>query len=321
MKKLLSLVFAFSLITSNLFGATLEVDYMEYSSDALAQAAYVTNGGYTSNIITGGTASADTEQVGYEASKACDGNTGTSWASTDSAFPHYWKYAFASAKRITKLTIKAENQDGHAAIKDFTLQGSTNDSNYDVIYTGQQADNYDVQTFTFSNPTAYQYYKIVITTTWGSNYTAQISEIEMMETTLQSYSEATIKTQGSYALKAVAAITDSLNKTLTKTFTVNSNLTGVNKLRIDNYALRTGSNYKIGLHDTGGTTTEFTPNIATSNTWQTDYIDLSAVSDANKDNIDTCTITITNADSANTFYLDYFGIFQGGGGGSYTWAN
>ncbi len=35
---------------------------------------------------------------------------------------------------------------------------------------------------------------------------------------LQSYSEATIKTQGSYALKAVAAITDSLNKTLTKTF-------------------------------------------------------------------------------------------------------
>jgi hypothetical protein len=35
---------------------------------------------------------------------------------------------------------------------------------------------------------------------------------------LQSYSEATIKTQGSYALKAVAEATDSLNKTLTKTF-------------------------------------------------------------------------------------------------------
>ena len=35
---------------------------------------------------------------------------------------------------------------------------------------------------------------------------------------VQSYSESTIKTQGSYALKAVAAQTDSLNKTLTKTF-------------------------------------------------------------------------------------------------------
>jgi len=35
--------------------------------------------------------------------------------------------------------------------------------------------------------------------------------------TLQSYSEPTIKTQGSYSLKGVAAITDSLNKTLTRT--------------------------------------------------------------------------------------------------------
>jgi hypothetical protein len=35
---------------------------------------------------------------------------------------------------------------------------------------------------------------------------------------LDTFSEATIKTQGSYALKVVAAQTDSLNKTLTKTF-------------------------------------------------------------------------------------------------------
>jgi len=48
---------------------------------------------------------------------------------------------------------------------------------------------------------------------------------------------------------------------------------------------------------------------------------LSAVSDANKDAIDSIIITINNADSANTIYLDYFGIFCGGGGGSYTWAN
>jgi hypothetical protein len=114
----------------------------------------------------------------------------------------------------------------------------------------------------------------------------------------------------------VAAATDSLNKTLTKTFAVNSNLTGVSTLRIDNYALRTGQNYKIGLHDSGGTTTEYTPNIVTSNTWQTDYIDLSAVSDANKDNIDSVIVTMTNTDSTNTMYLDYFGIHCGGGGGT-----
>jgi hypothetical protein len=126
---------------------------------------------------------------------------------------------------------------------------------------------------------------------------------------LQSYS-GTEKVQGTYSLKVEATITDSATKTLTKTFTVNSNLTGVKNLRFDVYALRTGSNFKIGLHDTGGTTTEITPVISTSNTWQTVKWDLSAVSDANKDNIDTCILTITNADSANTIYLDNFIIAQ-----------
>ena len=129
-------------------------------------------------------------------------------------------------------------------------------------------------------------------------------------TSLQSYSEATIKTQGSYALKAVAT-TSAINKTLTKTFAVNNNLTGVKNLRFDMRSSRTGANVKLGLHDTGGTTTELTPTIATADTYQTVSWDISGVSDANKDAIDTLTITIMNADSANTFYLDYFEILQG----------
>jgi hypothetical protein len=127
---------------------------------------------------------------------------------------------------------------------------------------------------------------------------------------VNSYSESTIKTQGSYALKAVAAQTDSLNKTLTKTFSTNHNLTGVKNLRFDAYALRTGGQWKLGLHDTGGTTTEITPTIAISNTWQPVNWDLSGVSDANKDAIDTLILTIINADSANTLYLDYAEIAQ-----------
>jgi hypothetical protein len=127
--------------------------------------------------------------------------------------------------------------------------------------------------------------------------------------TLQSYSEATIKTQGSYALKVVAS-TEALNKTLTKTFSTNHNLTGVKNLRLDAYASRTGGQWKLGLHDTGGTTTEITPTIATANTWQTINFDLSAVIDANKDAIDTLTLTITNADSSNTIYIDDIEIAQ-----------
>ena len=123
---------------------------------------------------------------------------------------------------------------------------------------------------------------------------------------LQSYSESTIKNQGSYSLKGVALTTNSLNKTLTRTVSPTIDLTGISTLQFDIYSTRTGSNIKIGLHDSGGTTTEVTPNITDSNTWQEVEIDLSGVADANKDAIDSIIITIVNADSANTFYMDKF---------------
>lgn len=125
---------------------------------------------------------------------------------------------------------------------------------------------------------------------------------------LQSYSEATIKTQGSYALKAVAAITSSLNKTLTKTATI-GDLTGVKNLKFDMQASRTGSNIKIGIVDAGATT-EITPNIITADTYQTVNWDISGVSDANKNAITAIVITLTNSDAANTFYIDNFQIAQ-----------
>ena len=120
----------------------------------------------------------------------------------------------------------------------------------------------------------------------------------------QSYSEATIKTQGSYALKAVAAATDSLNKTLTKTFDPPKNLSGKTQIKLDMYSSRTGSNVKIGFHDSGGTTTEYTPNITSAGEFQTFTVDISGVSNANKDAIDSIILTQVNADSATTWYLD-----------------
>jgi hypothetical protein len=123
-------------------------------------------------------------------------------------------------------------------------------------------------------------------------------------TNLQSYSEATIKTEGSYALKGVANITTSLNKTLTRTIASPLNLSGQNSVTFDIRASRTGSNIKVGLHDVGGITTEVTPNVTSANTFQSATIDLSAVTNANKDAIDQIIITIVNADAANTFYID-----------------
>ncbi len=70
-------------------------------------------------------------------------------------------------------------------------------------------------------------------------------------------------------------------------------------------ASRTGSNFKIGIHDSGGTTTEHVVNIAQVDTWQQESWDISGVSNANKDAIDEIKVTILNADAENVFYLDY----------------
>jgi hypothetical protein len=134
---------------------------------------------------------------------------------------------------------------------------------------------------------------------WTTNFTPPTLPYE----SLRAYSESTIKTQGTYALKGVAQTTG-LNKTLTRTIGSPVNLSNYASATFSIRASRTGSNIKVGLHDSGGTTTEVTPNVTSADTFQTATIDLSGVTNANKDAIDQIIITIVNADAANTFYID-----------------
>jgi len=83
----------------------------------------------------------------------------------------------------------------------------------------------------------------------GLGVGTNITLYRKVATYLQSYSESTIKTQGSYSLKCIAAITNSLNNKLTKTLSPVSNLTGVKNLKFDMRASRTGANVKLGLHN------------------------------------------------------------------------
>lgn len=121
---------------------------------------------------------------------------------------------------------------------------------------------------------------------------------------LQAYSEASTKSEGSYALKGVAMQTTSLNKTLTRTIGAPLDLSNKDAVTFDIRSSRTGSNIKIGLHDSGGTTTEITPNITVADTYQTFSLDISAISAANRDAINQIIITVVNADVYNTFYID-----------------
>ena len=118
------------------------------------------------------------------------------------------------------------------------------------------------------------------------------------------FSEPTIKQQGSYALKVVADQTASLGKTVTRVISNPITLTDHNLISFYMQSSRTGSNVKIGFRDSGGVITEITPNILAANTYQLVTLDLSGVTNANKDAIDRIIITIVNANSNNTFYLD-----------------
>lgn len=140
--------------------------------------------------------------------------------------------------------------------------------------------------------------------TGDSNFNS-VGAVQIKTGVAKSYAESTIKKEGDYSLKIVALQTASLNKTVTRSVSPTFNLSGQTDFKFDVRSNRTGSNFKIGLHDSGGTTTEVTPNIASADTWQEVTLDLSAVSDANKDAIDSIIYTQRNADAETTVYMDY----------------
>lgn len=129
---------------------------------------------------------------------------------------------------------------------------------------------------------------------WTSNFDVE---------NLQSYSESAIKQQGSYSLKAVAQATNSLNDNLTRTVSPTIDLSGKGNIEFGANSSRTGSNFDILIRDSGGTWTTKSVTI-NSNEWENNTWDLSGVADADKDAIDRIVINITNADAANTFYID-----------------
>ena len=287
------------------------LDLMEYANDGAAQAAFVTNA-VSSDLCTGGTASAvSVYGGGYEADKAFDNDSDTLWHSAATGLPFWIKYDFGGGvtKIVNTYTIQVRATGSYYWI-DFKLQGSNNDSDWTDLdtQTGQSFTAGEKKQYILATPntTAYRYYRFYITdvVASGDGYT-NAAEIELMESmALQVYSEATIKQEGSYALKGFADITTSLNKTLTRTVSPVINLTDKTIIKFDMRAGRTGAHIKIGIHDSGGTTTEITPTIVAANTWQTVVWDISAVTNANKDAIDSIIITIVNADAANTFYID-----------------
>ena len=309
--------------------AGIELDYMEYATDALAQAAYLTNADITNNIAT---------NPDFEL-----------WTGGDAVAPDGWDLGGASATiakessiikvgtysaKVTRVGTDCalNNTDyltpagGIAAWKGKTLtlgmwvyatvadrarllinDGGTDAASTSSFHTGNSTWQWLTVTRVINEDATYLYFSgYVITGNTSAYFDGARLVIGTNFYSLLSYSEDTIKEQGSYSLKGIAIITSSLNKTLTRTISSPIDLSDYDTISLDIRASRIGSNIKIGIHDSGGTTTEHTANIASADTFQTEEIDISAVTNANKDAIDSIIITIINADAENTFYIDDF---------------
>ncbi|MHA1787842.1 MAG: discoidin domain-containing protein, partial [Candidatus Helarchaeota archaeon] len=173
--------------------AATELDYMEYSSDANAQAAYVSSDGYSSDLIPdmtsdtepSGIASASTVYLTKAAWQSMDDDTGTWWESS-AGVPQWVKYDFGNGneKTITRYSLTGRDVSTNQPTA-WTLHGSNNDSDWDLLDT-QSGQNIRTtpKVSDFSNTTAYRYYRITITAINGGTQ-VQLVEWQLIEAHLQ----------------------------------------------------------------------------------------------------------------------------------------
>jgi chitodextrinase len=112
--------------------------------------------------------------------KAFDNNNSTKWLDVTN---NTWiQYRFGGGKKyaVSKYTITSANDESSRDPKDWNLAGSNDGTNWTTLDTrfGQTwASRFEKKSFTFTNATAYEYYKLNITANNGAGYT-QLAEIE-----------------------------------------------------------------------------------------------------------------------------------------------
>lgn len=123
--------------------------------------------------FVGGTSIASSSYPGYDKSNAINGPANSDWACYAGTQQGWIGCHLTSARVLTKYTIIARaNTNGEKSSPvNFTFEGSNNGSTWTVLdtHTGETGwGNKEKRSFTFSNTTAYSYYRLNITKTDGS---------------------------------------------------------------------------------------------------------------------------------------------------------
>jgi len=285
------------------------IDKFEYATDLAAQAAYAA---FSTNMLSVGNANTDNG-----ASYAGNIYYGKAVAAVSGIISIMKVYAYANtnvrvalytddagkAKTLlneSSVTAVTSGQWNIVAIPPTTVVSGTT---YHIGIQCQANNGFGTKSASGHGYQVYNWGAFPATATWVSN-PWNVDVGGYLVGAILIYSEATIKEEGDYSMKVVALQTDSLNGTLTRTCSPTLNFTDQDEIKFKIRSSRTGTNLKIGFHDSGGTTTESNIAISSADTWEEKTIDISAVANANKDAIDLITITVTNADAENTIYLD-----------------
>ena len=97
---------------------------------------------------------------------ASDDDTGTDWYGSGGP-PDWIRVDLGSGKICDEVSITPKNSAPGNRIKGFTIAGSNNDTDWSDIYTGEHTDSDTKENFVFSNSTSYQYYRLMMNTTWA----------------------------------------------------------------------------------------------------------------------------------------------------------
>lgn len=141
----------------------------------------------TSNTTPSGVASASSEfHAGTSAYKALDDDsTNTYWLGSNGGVD-WLKYDFGSGnlKKIAKYTLRMNTiPEPNRAPKNWTFEGSNNDSDWDILDTQTNQINWgsgERRDFIFANVTFYRYYRLNVTANNGDATYTQVRDMEMM---------------------------------------------------------------------------------------------------------------------------------------------
>lgn len=307
--------------------AWTELDYMEYATSLTASNTYISSDGTRTynasssipamtaiNLPSPYYATNSGNLANYPAWQAFDQKTSGNYEWIDDTTTGWIQIDVGTnnTKTITKYTLTSgPDTDVAGGPRAHQLIGSNYGSR--VVLDSRWESTWAVSTaksYVLTNQTGYRYYILnVLTNHTGSSYVG-CQELDLFETAsegnLVAYSEPTIKSQGSYSLKAIAAADSSSNDTMTRILSPTTNLTSVTNINIDLYSSRTNNNISFILTNTNGITMTNTPVLAagTENSWQSFQWNIADIADTNKQGITNIIIKVIHAGSANTFYVD-----------------